>query len=494
MGVSSDLPDRPQHADALSDTDRPNRSDGLASGPQQVRDPGPDGTTAAATPPEVPDEPPQEPPVLPTVAPVPDVLADLEWRGLIAQTTDRDALARDLAAGPLTLYCGFDPTADSLHVGNLVPLFALRRFQLAGHRPIALAGGATGYVGDPTGRSAERGVLAPAVIADRVRRLGGQMSRFLDLGSEPGQALLVDNLEWTKGLSVLDFLRDVGLHFPVAPMLARESVSARLASGGLTFTELSYQLLQSMDFVELHRRHDCRLQVGGNDQWGNITAGLDLLRRVGKGGPRVLAHALTFPLMTDAAGQKLGKSTGGGSVWVDPAMTSPYELYQFALNVDDRDAGTYLRLLTFLGREDVEALDVATAARPRARAAQRRLAAELVSLLHGQDELHRVRRASAALFGAEGLSELDAPSLAAALAQAPSVEVSGEAPPFVDLLAKALGLSRSDARRAVKDGGAYLNNVRVTDEALVPGEGDWLHGRFLVLRRGRRTVAGAVRS
>jgi tyrosyl-tRNA synthetase len=424
------------------------------------------------------------PPALPTVAPVEDVLADLEWRGLLALTTDREALAAALDAGPVTLYCGFDPTADSLHVGNLVPLFALRRFQLGGHRPIALAGGATGFVGDPSGRSSERQLQDAEVIANRVQVLRRQMQRFLDFGGGPEDALLVDNLEWTAGLSVLDFLRDVGKHFPVNQMLARESVSARLEGGGLSFTEFSYQLLQSLDFLELNRRYACTLQVGATDQWGNITAGLDYMRRV----DGTHAHALTFPLITDAAGQKLGKSTGGGSVWLDPGMTSPYALWQFCLNVDDRDVGSYLRLLTFLGREEVEALDAATAERPHARAAQRRLADELVALVHGAEEVARVQAAAVALFGGGALAELDEPTLRAALAEAPSLAVSGATPLFVELLSDGLGISRSDARRAVKEGGAYLNNAKVVDAAAVPTEDDWLHGRFLVLRKGKRNV------
>ncbi len=437
--------------------------------------------------------PPSEVPApddLPTVAPVDDVLADLEWRGLVAQTTDRAALARDLAGRPVTLYCGFDPTAESLHVGNLVPLLALRRFQLAGHRPIALAGGATGFIGDPTGRTSERTMMTPDVVAERTRRLGAQMRRFLDFGDGPCAAVLVDNYEWTAPMGVLEFLRDVGAHFPVNQMLARESVSARLESGGLSFTEFSYQLLQSMDYVELHRRYGCHLQIGGNDQWGNITAGLDLLRRV----ERASAHALTFPLVTDSAGQKIGKSTGGGNVWLDSRLTSPYALYQFALNVDDRDAGTYLRLLTFVGREEVEALDAATRERPQARAAQRRLAAELVGLVHGGEEVRRVQAASAALFGGGALDELDELTLAAVLAEAPSTSVGEDVVPVVELLASALGVSRSQARRAVREGGAYLNNRRITDEAAVVERGDWLQGRFLVLRRGKRAVAVVERT
>ncbi len=430
---------------------------------------------------------------LPTVAPVPDVVDDLTWRGLVAQTTDLAALRRDLAAGPVTLYCGFDPTADSLHVGSLVPLLALRRFQLAGHRPVALAGGATGFIGDPSGRSSERVLMTAEVVADRVRLIRGQLERFLDFDGTPTGAVLADNLEWTEQLSAIEFVRDLGKHFSIGAMLSKDSVSARLESGGLTYTEFSYQLLQANDYLELYRRYGCTLQIGGNDQWGNITAGLDLIRRV-EGAERTPVHALTLPLVTDASGAKIGKSTGGGNVWLDPALTSPYSLYQYLLNVEDRDAGTYLRLLTFLPRERVEELDTATAERPQARAAQRSLADELTALVHGQGELSAVQAASAALFGVGALDELDEATLTAALAEAPSTTVgTGPVPTVVDLLAESLGVSRSEARRAVRDGGAYLNNVRVTDEAARPGESEWLHGRFLVLRRGKRTIAGVER-
>ena len=416
------------------------------------------------------------------------VLDDLAWRGLIAQTTDVEALRRDLAAGPMTLYCGFDPTADSLHLGSLVPLLALRRFQLAGHRPIALAGGATGFIGDPTGRTSERVLMTADVIAERSLRIAAQMRHFLDVDDSPSTAVLADNLDWTAGLSVLDWLRDVGKHFSINAMLGKESVAARLAAGGLSFTEFSYMLLQSYDYLELFRRYGCRLQIGGNDQWGNITAGLDLLRRV-EGGDRVSAHALTFPLVTDASGAKLGKSTGGGNVWLDPVMTSPYALYQYLLNVDDRDVVTYLRLLTFLPRERVEELAELTTQRPQARSAQRALADALTELVHGQVELARVLAASAALFGGGVLEDLDEATLVAALAEAPSTTVGRDVPPLVHLLAAALGVSTSDARRAVRDGGAYLNNRKLTDEAAVAQPSDWLHGRFLVLRKGKRSVA-----
>ena len=433
------------------------------------------------------------PPPAPDVAARLAVLDDLGWRGLVAQTTDADALRRHLAAGPVTLYCGFDPTADSLHVGNLVPLLALRRFQLAGHRPIALAGGATGFIGDPSGRSAERVLMTADVVAARVARIQLQMEQFLDFGDGPTDAVLVDNLDWTAPLSAIDFLRDVGKHFSINAMLAKESVSARLEAGGLSYTEFSYMLLQSNDYLELHRRYGCTLQVGGNDQWGNITAGLDLVRRVG-GSERGSVHALTFPLVTDTGGGKLGKSTGGGNVWLDPAMTSPYALYQYLLNVDDRDVVTYLRLLSFLTREQVDELATTTAERPQARAGQRALAAELTTLVHGAAELARVQAASAALFGAGALEELDEATLVAALAEAPSIRVDGVIPSLVDLMAAALGVSKSDARRAVRDGGAYLNNRKVATEDAFAEPGDWLHGRFLVLRKGKRAVGVVERA
>jgi tyrosyl-tRNA synthetase len=414
------------------------------------------------------------------------IVDELGWRGLVAQTTDETALRRDLASGPMTLYCGFDPTAPSLHIGSLVPLLALRRFQLFGHRPIALAGGATGLIGDPSGRSAERQLLSEEVARGWVERLRAQMTHFLDPDGAPG-ALIADNLDWTAPMSAIAFLRDIGKHFPVNQMLARESVSARLDSGGLSFTEFSYQVLQSMDYLELYRRHGCRLQVGATDQWGNITAGLDLIRRV-EGGS---AHALVFPLITDAAGAKIGKSTGGGNVWLDREMTSPYALYQYLLNIDDADVGTYLRLLTFLPRDEVEALDGETKERPQARSGQRRLAQEVTTLVHGGDETVRVEAASRALFGQGDLGELDAATLAAALREVPGTTVTGTMPSVVDLLVQAgLVPSKSAARRTVDEGGAYVNNRRVEDADEAPTSTDLLHGRWLVLRRGRRNLAG----
>jgi tyrosyl-tRNA synthetase len=415
-----------------------------------------------------------------------DILEDLRWRGLVAQTTDEQLLVQQLQQ-PTTLYCGFDPTAPSLHLGSLVPLLALRRFQLAGHRPIALAGGATGLVGDPSGRTTERVLLTEETVREWTARLRRQMEHFLEADG-PAGAIFADNLDWTAGMSALEFLRDLGKHFPVNQMLARESVSARLESGGLSFTEFAYQVLQSYDFLELYRRHGCRLQVGATDQWGNITAGLDLIRRVEQGS----AHALTFPLITDASGQKLGKSTGGGNVWLDPDMTSPYALFQYLLNVADADAGTYLRLLTFLPREEIDALDGATAQRPQARAAQRRLAEEVTTLVHGAEETSRVVAASAALFGTGDLRQLAADTLTAALREAPHSD--GELPADVAVTAAlvqtGLCASASDARRTVEQGGAWLNNERVTDILRVLQPADRLAGGWIVLRRGRRSVAG----
>jgi len=414
-----------------------------------------------------------------------DILDELSWRGLIAQSTDVDALRRDLSVGPLTLYCGFDPTADSLHAGSLVPLLTLRRFQLAGHRPIALAGGATGLIGDPSGRSTERALATAEEIKARVELLRPQLERFVDISG--GQALLEDNISWTEPLSAIDFLRDVGKHFSVNVMLSRESVSARLEAGGISFTEFSYMLLQANDYLELFRRHDCRLQIGGSDQWGNIVAGLDLIRRV----EGSTAHALTLPLVTSATGEKFGKSTGGGSLWLDPRLTSPYAFYQYWINVDDRDAGTYLRYFTFLSREEIEQLDTQTAERPQARAAQRRLAQELTTLVHGPQETAGVEAASRALFGQGDLRELDEATLSAALAEAPHAVLPQPLPPVADLLvAVGLDASRSAARRTVAEGGAYLNNVRVEDADAAPGEADLLHGRWVVLRKGKRNVAG----
>ena len=420
-----------------------------------------------------------------------DILTELGWRGLVAQTTDEEDLRKDLAAGPLTLYCGFDPTAESLHAGNLLQLLTLRRFQIAGHRPIALAGGATGMIGDPSGRASERTLASRDEIAARIERIRPQMERFLDFSGSGATALLVNNLEWTQDLSAIDFLRDVGKHFSVNQMLGKESVSARLESAGISFTEFSYMLLQSYDFLELFRRYDCRLQTGGSDQWGNITAGLDLIRRIEAG----RAHALTTPLLTSATGEKFGKSTGGGRLWLDPEMTSPYAFYQYWVNTDDRDVMPYLRSLTFVTREEAAELAQATQERPAARAAQRRLAEELTTLVHGEQECRRVVAASRALFGQGDLQGLDERTLGAALAEAPHVQVHGELPPVAELLAEvALVKSRSEARRVISQGGAYVNNRKVDDVDALLSPDDLLYGRWAVLRVGKRHLAGVEKA
>jgi tyrosyl-tRNA synthetase len=415
-----------------------------------------------------------------------DVLDDLAWRGLIAQSTDLDALRRDLADAPLTLYAGFDPTAASLHAGHLVPLLTLRRFQQAGARPIVLAGGATGLIGDPR-EIGERSMHAVETVAEWTGRIRGQLERFVSFEPGPTAATAVNNLDWTRDLTALEFLRDIGKHFSVNVMVARDTVRRRLEGDGISYTEFSYLLLQSLDYLELARREDCRLQVGGSDQWTNILGGVDLVRRVeGRA-----VHAMTVPLVTNASGQKFGKSTGGGSLWLDPELTSPYAFFQYFRNVDDRDVGTYLRYFTFLSREEIEALDEATASRPHAREAQQRLAEDLTTLVHGQEHTDRVVAASAALFGRGDLRALDASTLAAALHEAPHVEVAGELRSVAALLAETeLCPSLSAARRAVGEGGASLNNERVVDPEYVPGPDDLLPGGWLVLRRGRRTVAG----
>lgn len=415
------------------------------------------------------------------------ILDELSWRGLIAQSTDLDALRKDLDSGPLTLYAGFDPTAPSLHAGNLVPLLMLRRFQRAGHRPIVLAGGATGMIGDPRDTT-ERALNPLETVAEWTTRIRGQLERFVDFDDSPTGALVANNLDWTANVSALDFLRDVGKHFSINVMLARETVKRRLDGDGMSYTEFSYLLLQSHDYLQLHRRHGCQLQVGGSDQWGNIIGGVDLVRKV----DGASVHALTAPLVTDAEGRKFGKSTGGGNVWLDPAMTSPYAWYQYFVNVGDADVLRYLRLFTFLSKDEIAQLELDTAERPQLRAAQRRLAEEFTTLVHGQRETEQVVAASAALFGKGELAELDLSTLEAAMAEAPTGEVAlTDQPTIVDLLVTAgLVPSKGAARRAVAEGGAYVNNVKVTDEEWRPGADDLLHGRWLVLRRGKRNTAG----
>ncbi|MFC5951359.1 tyrosine--tRNA ligase [Pseudonocardia lutea] len=416
------------------------------------------------------------------------ILDELEWRGLIAQSTDLDALRKDLEGPePLTLYCGFDPTAASLHAGHLIPLLTLRRFQEAGARPIVLAGGATGQIGDPRDVG-ERSLHSVETVTEWATRIRGQLERFVTFDDSATGALVANNLDWTGNQSVLTFLRDVGKHFSVNVMLARETVKRRLAGDGLSYTEFSYLLLQSQDYLELYRRYGCRLQIGGSDQWGNIVGGADFIRRVDGG----TAHALTTPLVTDSEGRKFGKSTGGGSIWLDPDLTSPYAWYQYFVNVADADAGRYLRLFTFLPREEIEQLEKETAERPHLRLAQRRLAEELTTLVHGPQATAQVIAASSALFGRGELGELEAGTLSAAMAEVPTTDTSlGAGSTIVDLLvATGLVESKGAARRAVKEGGAYVNNAKIDDEEWTPSSDDLLAGGWLVLRRGKRNLAG----
>lgn len=414
------------------------------------------------------------------------LLSDLEWRKSLAQTTDRKELESFLNSGSRSLYIGFDPTAPSLHLGNLAVLTVLRRFQLAGHKPIALVGGATGLVGDPSGRNSERTLNEVEVVADWVERIRKQLEGFLDFNGK-NAAVMANNLDWTAPVSAISFLRDIGKHFSVNQMLAKESVSARLEAGGISYTEFSYQVLQAFDFLELFRRNDCALQVGGSDQWGNIVAGVDLIRRVeGKS-----AYALTIPLMTKADGTKFGK-TASGAVWLDPKMTSPYAFFQFFLNSDDRDVEQLLRSFSFKSHEELESLFESLRTNPGAREAHRALAREITTLIHGENETVKVEAAAKALFGQGELSELDAATLAGALSELPRTTVAKGAPipTWVDLIV-ATGLvdSKSAARRIVKEGGAYLNNTKISGEDFAPDAKDLLHGRFFVLRKGKRDLA-----
>ena len=418
-----------------------------------------------------------------------DIIDELSWRGLVAVSTDIDELRAALNSGRVTVYCGFDPTAPGLHIGNLVQLLTLRRLQLAGHRPIGLVGGATGLIGDPSGKSAER-VLNPAeVVARWVDRIRGEVSRFLDFDAGETSALVVSNLDWTAPMTVLEFLRDIGKHFSVNRMLDRESVRARLEAGGISYTEFSYQLLQAMDFLELYRRYGCTLQLGGSDQWGNLVAGVGLIRSV----ESASVHALATPLITKPDGTKYGK-TEGGAIWLSADLMPPYAFYQFWLNVSDAEVPGLLRVFSFKTREEIAELVRESTERPAARIGQRALAEEVTTLVHGADEAGRAIAASRALFGQGSLTDLDERTLAAVAAEVRAAQVprNGGLPPVANMMAAAgVAPTVSAARRAIAGGGAYLNNQKVTDERAVPGAEDLLHGRYLILRRGKRTV-GAV--
>lgn len=416
-----------------------------------------------------------------------NIIDELSWRGLINQSTDLDAL-RAACEDPITLYCGFDPTGDSLHAGHLVPMIMLRRFQEAGHHPITLAGGATGMIGDPRDVG-ERSMLGEETIAHNLEAIKAQLRRFVSFEGD-NAALMVNNADWTGSMSVIEFLRDVGKNFSLNTMLDRDTVKRRLEGDGISYTEFSYMLLQSNDYVQLHRSHDCVLQIGGGDQWGNIVSGVDLNRRVD--GAKV--HGLTVPLVTDASGQKFGKSTGGGKLWLDPAKTSAYSWYQYFLNAGDSVVLDYLRWFTFLDQEEIAQYEEQVANEPHKRAAQRRLAQELTDLVHGPATTKAVELAAQALFGRAELSELDENTLEGALSETTIAEVGPEdARSIVDLLiATGLAASKGAARRTIKEGGAYVNNVRIDSEEWEPAQDDLLHGKWLVLRRGKKNFAGVA--
>jgi tyrosyl-tRNA synthetase len=412
----------------------------------------------------------------------PTVLDDLEWRGLLAHSTDLDALRAELAEGPVKFYVGFDPTAPSLHMGNLVQILTAKRLQEAGHVPYALVGGATGMIGDPK-ESGERTLNSLDTVQDWVRRVQAQIEPFLSFDGD-NAATMVNNFDWTSQLSTIDFLRDIGKHFPVNRMLARDVVRTRLEAG-ISYTEFSYVLLQSMDFLELYKQHDVKLQFGGSDQWGNLTGGVELIRRAVGG----RAHAFATPLVTKADGTKYGK-TEGGALWLNPEMMSPYAFYQFWLNVEDEKVGELLRIFTFLSRDEIEALDAQTAEKPFLRAGQKALAEQVTTLVHGAEETERIKAASAALFGGGDLRQLSTPTLAAALREAGATRVDKVGSIIELLVSSGLAKSNGEARRTVNEGGAYLNNERVEDPDFVPTEADLVGGSWLVLRRGKKTLAG----
>lgn len=419
-----------------------------------------------------------------------DIIEDLQWRGLIAQSTDIDALSEHLASGRISLYAGFDPTADSLHAGHLVPLLTLRRFQLAGHKPFLLAGGATGMIGDPRDVG-ERVMNSADTVADWSEKIGGQLERFVDFDDPSTGAVMVNNMQWTGHLTVIEFLRNLGKHFSLNTMIGRDTVKRRLDGDGISYTEFSYMLLQANDYLQLRRSDNVTLQIGGSDQWGNIVSGVDLNRRV----DNESVHALTVPLVTTADGKKFGKSTGGGSLWLDPSKTSAYTWYQYFLNTADADVVKFLKWFTFLDSAEISELETATAEKPHLRAAQRKLAQEMTELVHGRAAVENVENAAQALFGKGDLAALDAVTLESALRETEVAEVApGSAPNIIDMVVESgLCESKGAARRAIGENGIAVNNEKIGDVEWAPSESDWIHGNWLVLRRGKKTFAGVHR-
>ena len=416
------------------------------------------------------------------------IIEELKWRGLMADCTDLDALNQRLSAGPATLYCGFDPTGDSLHVGSLVGQLMLRRFQLNGHNPIALAGGATGMIGDPSGKSAERNLLSREQLDQNLASIKGQLSRILDFDSKVNPARMVDNASWTAGIGYLDFLRDIGKYFSVNMMVAKDSVRSRMeGESGISYTEFSYMLLQAHDFYHLRRTHNCELQIGGSDQWGNITAGTDLIRK--KLG--LTSWGLTFPLITKADGTKFGK-TEDGAVWLDPKKTSPYRFYQFFINTEDSMVAAYLRKFTLLLPAQIEELDAKHLANPASREAHKALAREATILVHGKTACDDAIRASEIMFGG-GLDGITEQLFGDVAGEIPTkllekAKVEGSGTPLIDLLVwSGLCPSRGQARKDIEGGGIYVNNLRVNEASRSVAHGDLLFGKYLLLRKGKRS-------
>ncbi|MHA7687512.1 tyrosine--tRNA ligase [Corynebacterium evansiae] len=417
-----------------------------------------------------------------------NIIDELQWRGLINQSTDLEAL-KEATQNPITLYCGFDPTGSSLHAGHLVPLIMLKRFQQFGHRPITLAGGATGMIGDPRDVG-ERSMLTEEQIGENMVAIKKQLEAFVDFTEDSdvdSPAAMVNNADWISQMNVIEYLRDVGKNFSLNTMLDRDTVKRRLESDGISYTEFSYMLLQANDYVHLHNEFDCVLQIGGGDQWGNIVSGVDLNRRVN--GSKV--HGLTVPLVTDAEGNKFGKSTGGGKLWLDPQLTSPYSWYQYFINAGDSVVIDYLRWFTFLSQEEIAELERKVAEEPFKREAQRVLAREMTTLVHGAAATEAVELAAQALFGKAELQDLDETTLASALQETEVAEVGADAT-ILDLLVESgLEKSKGAARRTVGEGGAYVNNQRIEDIEWSPSAEDLLHGSWLVLRKGKKRFAGA---
>lgn len=410
-----------------------------------------------------------------------DLLNELEWRGLINQVTDREGLEKLLAEETVSLYCGFDPTADSLHIGSLLPILTLRRFQLAGHRPIALVGGATGLIGDPSGKKSERTLNAKEVVVQWSEKIKEQLSRFLDFDAEANPAIIANNYDWIGELDVISFLRDVGKHFGLNYMLAKESVQSRIETG-ISFTEFSYMILQSFDFLKLYQNEKCKLQIGGSDQWGNITAGLELIRKIEE---EAKAFGLTIPLVTKADGTKFGK-TESGTIWLDKEKTSPYEFYQFWINTDDRDVIKYLKYFTFLTKEQIAELEKQLQEAPEKRAAQKALAEEVTKLVHGEEALRQAVKISEALFSGS-VANLTADEIRQGFKDVPSFEYEGEEVPLVELLVMSgVVSSKRQAREDLANGAIYVNGERVQDVNKVLTRDDRIEGQFTVIRRGKK--------